>query len=103
MKSFVEMTRYLLSQPGSANLFFLSERICQDPIENYFGQQRTRGGCDNPSIREALQNVVAIRAQRSIQLDRVQGNCRRKRNLLDPDEADVIDETPLPKRGRSEV
>ena len=100
VKSFVEMTRHLLSQPG--NLFLLSERICQDPLENYFGQQRARGGrCDNPTVKEALQNAVAIRAQHSIQLDRVQGNCRRKRNLFDPEETDVIDEAQLPKRRRS--
>ena len=40
VRSFVEMTRYLLSQPNSDGLFLLSERISQDPIENYFGKQR---------------------------------------------------------------
>lgn len=96
------MTRYLLSQSESGNLFFLSERICQDPLENYFGQQRLRGGrCDNPTIKEALQNAVAVRAQHSIQLDSVQGNCRRKRNLFHSEAADVIDDTPLTKRKRA--
>ena len=98
MKSFVEMTQYLLSQPGD-KLFLLSERISQDPLENYFGKQRSRGGrCDNPCFKECLQNAVAIRAQRSLDLDRVRGNCRRKRQLPSPER---IDATPLPKRKRA--
>ena len=97
MKSFVEMTRYLLSWPGRENLFFLSERITQDPLENYFGMQRARGRrCDNPSLKECLQNAVAIRAQRSLDLDDVQGNCRRKRSRAD--KTPQVDNTPLPKR-----
>ena len=44
VKSFVEMTRYLLSQPGEERLTLLSERFSQDPLENYFGKQRARGG-----------------------------------------------------------
>lgn len=41
--SFVEMAKYLLTD-GSPGLFLLSERLSQDPLENYFGQQRARGG-----------------------------------------------------------
>ena len=100
MKSFVEMARYLLSQPGE-KLLLLSERITQDPLENYFGMQRTRGRrCDNPSLKECLQNAVAIRAQKSLDLDRVQGNCRRKRRLSSPEK---IDDTLLPKRSRKKA
>ena len=40
--SFVEMARFLLSK--DENLFLLSERISWDPLENYFGKQKTRGG-----------------------------------------------------------
>ena len=99
MKSFVEMTRFLLSENSESNLFLLSERISQDPLENYFGKQRARGRrSDNPSLKECIQNAVAIRAQRSLELDSVRGNCRRKRQL----EASElkIDCTPLPKRKR---
>ena len=70
MKSFVEMTKFLLSECKEDKLFFLSERISQDPLENYFGKQRACGGpCDNPSLKECLQNAVAIRAQGSLELD----------------------------------
>ena len=93
------MTRYLLSQPGGEELFLLSERFTQDPLENYFGMQRARGArCDNPSLKDCLKNAVAIRAQRSLDLDRVQGNCRRKRRIVGT--SPEIDDTPLPKRKR---
>ena len=44
--SFVEMTRFLLrkGENDESGLFFLSERISQDPLENYFGNQRAQGG-----------------------------------------------------------
>ena len=45
VRSFVEMTKYLVSQ---GDVTFLSERISQDPLENYFGQQRARGGTKTP-------------------------------------------------------
>ena len=88
----------LLSQED--DLYFLSERISQDPLENYFGKQRSRGRrSDNPTVKESLQNAVAIRAQKSLELDRVQGNCRRKRRIC-PKSLTVTeaDEAPLPKR-----
>ena len=97
----MEMTKYSLSQPGSDQLFFLSERICQDPLENYFGQQCSRGGrCDNPSIHESLRSAVAIRAQHSLKLDLVKGNCRTKRHLFDS-EADTINNSQLLKCRRN--
>ena len=100
MKSFVEMTKFLLSECKEDKLFLLSERISQDPLENYFGKQRARGGrCDNPSLKECLQNAVAIRAQGSLELDRVRGNCRRKRQSEESNKPG-IDCTPLPKRKR---
>lgn len=51
MKSFTEMTKYLLCLPGAEGLFLLSERFSQDPLENHFGHQRARcGRSDNPSV-----------------------------------------------------
>ncbi len=55
------MARYLLSQ-GHDGLYVLSERISQDPLENYFGQQRARGGRnENPSIQQCIHNAAAFR------------------------------------------
>ena len=100
MLSFVEMTKYLLSQPDSKGLFLLSERITQDAVENYFGKQQARGGrCDNPTIKDCLARAVAIHAQQSLELDWVRGNCRRKRLLEDTNEPTcILDSTPLPNR-----
>ena len=48
--SFVEMAKYILKDV-SPGVFFLSERMSQDPLENYFGQQCARGGRnENPSL-----------------------------------------------------
>lgn len=44
------------------NLAFLSNHLCQDPLENFFGCQRQRGGTgDNPSITEFYHNTQALR------------------------------------------
>lgn len=49
VNAFVEMAKYLLALDGE--LCLLSERISQDPIKNYFGQQRARGGrSENPTL-----------------------------------------------------
>ena len=76
VRSFVEMTKYLVLQ---GDVTFLSERISQDPLENYFGQQRARGGRnENPSMQQCLHNAAAIRVQKSLATDPVRGNCERE-------------------------
>lgn len=97
------MGKYLLSQgedgQGQDRLFVLSERFSQDPLENYFGQQRARGGRnDNPSIQQCVHNAAALRIQKSLALDPVRGNCSRKKRLFE--DPPKIDDTPLPKRKR---
>ena len=96
------MTRTLLSQPDSDDLFVLSERLSQDPLKNYFGKQRSRGSrSGNPNFKECLQNAVGIRAQRSLQLDRGRGNCRQKRSRGNDDGiVSREDMEPLIKRKR---
>ena len=92
----MSMAKYLLSQ--CSDIFILSERISQDPLENYFGQQRARGGRnENPSMQQCLHNAAAIRIQKSLATDPVRGNCSRKRQLYNGVQPQ-IDETPLPKR-----
>lgn len=105
MHSFVEVAKFLLSTNEDGDLFLLSERFSQDPLENYFGQQRARGGrSDNPTIQRSLQNASALRVQKSMALDPIRGNCRRKRRLFnDKDQEAIVAEAsskPLPKRSR---
>ena len=40
-KSFVDLVEFIFTIPGVTVL--LSNRIFQDPLENFFGQQRQRG------------------------------------------------------------
>lgn len=77
---------------------FLSQRICQDPLENFFGYQRQRGGThDNPNVNEFQKNMQALRVINSFARGPAKGNCRG----FDGDytEVDIQKENkPLPKR-----
>ena len=100
MKSFVEIVRHLLAVPGV--LYILSEKLSQDPLENYFGQQRARGGrCDNPTMVDCLHSAQSLRVQRSLALQPVRGNSSKKRKLFS-EASPTIDDTPLPKRPRKQ-
>lgn len=88
------MCKYLLKLPGAKAV--LSERFNQDPLESFFGKQRSHGGHnDNPTVRDFVYNTTSLRVQGSLAKDPVRGNCRRR-----PRREDVIDDIPLPKRRR---
>ena len=74
---------------------FLSQRICQDPLERFFGCQRQRGAVhDNPTVQEFLKNTQALEVVNSVTRGPLRGNCRDGKQ-------DVIDKennAPLPKR-----
>lgn len=72
---------------------FLSERLCQDPLEKYFGKQRQCGGSnENPNMQQFLDNTAALRIMGSVALDPVRGNIKADKRSL------TVDENPLPKR-----
>ena len=53
----------------------LTERFSQDPLENYFGHQRSIGGRkDNPTIRDFGYNDNSIRNQKVFRT--IAGNVR---------------------------
>lgn len=60
-----EVIKFLLNQDGIK--FILTERFNQDPLEIFFGQQRSRG-CrnDNPSMKQCLENSQALVVQKSL-------------------------------------
>jgi hypothetical protein len=69
------MVRYLFTM--SDVKVFLSRRICQDPLEQFFGCQRQRGGThDNPNAQEFLRNTQAVRVVNSLCRGPARGNCR---------------------------
>ena len=99
-KSFVEMVKYIFTMPDVKS--FLSQRICQDPLENFFGRQRQRGGVhDHPNAKQFTENTQAIRVINMIKFNTVKrGNCRGTKRTRD--EVSVKENSaPLPKRPRS--
>ena len=95
VNSFLELVPYLFSLEGVK--VFLSERLCQDPLERFFGCQRQRGGThENPTVQEFFKNTQALRVINSFCIGSIKGNCRGARN---PDvTVDESENTPLPKR-----
>lgn len=93
VKSFVELVRFLFTVPGVK--FFLSRRICQDPIEKFFGCQRQRGRThDNPNAQEFLKNTQALRVVNGFCRDVAKGNCRGNKET----KLGTKENTPLVKR-----
>ena len=63
--SFVEAAKYLLLHGGVT--YVLSEKFCQNTLENYFGKQRAIGRRrDNLNIRDVGYNDNTIKAQFSV-------------------------------------
>ena len=90
--------KYLFTIPGVT--VFMSNRICQDPLENFFSQQRQRGRAnENPNMTEFLKNTQALRVIDST-CAAIHGNCREgsANDLLLKD-----DNEPLPKRTRKSL
>eukprot|EP00731_Ephydatia_muelleri_P010026 Em0005g612a len=74
-KSVIEIVQYVFTVPGVDSV--LSQRLCQYPLEGFFGHQRQRGGVhDNPNTAEFLKNTQAVRVIGSLCPDPVYGNCR---------------------------
>ena len=87
--------RYLFTLPDVKS--FLSQRICQDPLERFFGCQRQRGGVhDNPNVQEFTKNTQALRVINSMAKGPLKGNCRGGHE--DTGKENHVE--PLPKRPR---
>ena len=75
VKSFVELVKFVFTIPGVK--CFLSEKLCQDPLEKLFGCQRQCGGVnENPNVYEFCSNTRALRVVNCICQDVSHGNCR---------------------------
>lgn len=74
--SAIKATKFLL-QEGME--FVLTERFCQDPLEEYFGSQRKLGQRnDNPDIKTFGYNNNTIRIQRAVSCQ--SGNTRGRKD-----------------------
>jgi hypothetical protein len=104
VKSFIELFKFLFSLPEvqSHNLAFLSNHLCQDPLEKYFGCQRQRGGTnENPTVESFLKNTEALRVVNSFCRSSVRGNCRGSESNNANIQVNQIDFAPLAKRRRT--
>ena len=60
--SVIELVKFLIMHKVS---YWLTEKFCQDPLENCFGKQRSSGACkDNPSLYDFGYNDDTIRNQK---------------------------------------
>ena len=95
VKSFTELTRFVFTIPGIK--VFLSEKISQDPLEQFFGCQRQRGSTsENPTVAEFCKNTQALRVINTVCGEVSKGNCRGNTRSLDTEK----ENKPLPKRRR---
>ena len=95
VKSFLELIEYIFKIPGVK--FFLSERMSQDPLENFFGCQRQRGRTsENPTVQEFCKNTQALRVINSVCGSVSKGNCRGRKQPIDLEK----ENKPLAKRRR---
>ena len=94
--SLIEVTKFLLSEGME---YVLSERFCQDLLEEYFGHQRAKGGYgDNLTVQRFGYNDLTIATQRSI-APVVRGNVAG-RHQGESSKWFVVSEEPLSKRKR---
>ena len=60
--SVIDLVKFLIMHKVS---YVLTERFCQDPLENYFGKQRSSGAYkDNPALYGFGYNDTTIRKQK---------------------------------------
>ena len=90
----------MLREPGVTAV--LSEKFCQDPLEEYFSRQRAAGGGnENPTLAEFRSNTlseqVSSDASRIISKSRRGNTTNSKRRLTD---SDILNTEPLKKKKR---
>ena len=92
VRSFVELVQFIFTMPDVK--VFLSNKLCQDPLEKFFGQQRQRGRAnENPNAKDFVKNTQALRVVHGV-CSNVKGNCRASNT----EELSSDDTGPLPKR-----
>ena len=95
--SLIECIPYLLQNGVN---YILTERFCQDSLENYFGQQRSLGRRkDNPTLRDFGYNDNTIRNQKEVRP--IAG--RNAYGAFQGCHSVPIDSTPLPSRKKTKT
>lgn len=95
--SVIEVTKFLLNQGVE---FVLTERFCQDQVEEYFGNQRKLGRrCDNPDLHVFGYNTNVLHIQRSVSC--TSGNTKGRRDKSKASENVVEDKLPKRKKQKT--
>lgn len=98
--SFIKLGKLLFDEENAG--FFLSEKISQDPVEEYFSKQRAKGGSnENPDLNMVNRNVLALDVTGDELLQVLNGNVRKNKKDRQQHTLDVTDMTRLPTRKRS--
>ena len=89
VNSFIALGRLLLNEDGVK--FLLSEKLSQDPLEEYFSKQQAKGGADeNPTLEMFNRNFLGLNVARDGLIRVVNGNTRgRQREIVLLDVHDV--------------
>lgn len=88
--------RYLFTLPDVKS--FLSQRICQDPLERFLASSDRGGVNDNPNMEEFQKNTQALRVVNSVAPPPKRGNCRGRKLDCTLNKENVNE--PLPKQAR---
>ena len=95
VSSFLELIPLVFAIPDVK--CFLSNGLCQDPLEKYFGMQRQVGKSnENPTVAEFAKNNETLRLVGNMWFDDTRGNCRRSVSV----KQSVKDTKHLPLRKR---
>ena len=93
--SFIKLGKLLLEEEKAE--FFLSEKISQDPVEEYFSKQRQRmGPNDNPDLDMFNKNTLGYHVTRDELIKVLKGNVRNKDR--ETKTIDIHDMTSLPTK-----
>ena len=94
VRSFINLVPDHLRQERIS--YILSDRFNQDPLEEHFGKQRSRG-VENPTLEQYMYNERKILVSKSDMI--IKGNTRGKRRTNAG--VDVNDDRVLPKRNKT--
>jgi len=97
VSSFVDLAKSLLTDGAP---YFLSERLSQDPLEEYFSKQRARGGADeNPTLEMFNRNMLGLNVAGDELIRVMNGNTRGRGHEIV--QLDINDVTKLPTKKTS--
>ena len=91
------LAKELLGKYSDENIFILSEKLSEDPLEEHFTEHRRRGGCsDNPTLNQFEDQALYLNVMKSGLIDNLRGNTSGTglRNV----EIDIRDTRKLPTR-----